>query len=139
MGRYSIELLVYTTSEKIKIHQEMAKKKILKLILKSKITEPVLFNYIKQIQEDDSDDREWNTKLNEEFKQTSYTANKIIAIRKDLCLAITNELEIFKETMILQADNDKSSYLEMNINTSPIFAPLYCRLLQLEQFLFHLN
>eukprot|EP01132_Coremiostelium_polycephalum_P002307 gene2307-2846_t len=136
MGKISMDILVYNTSESIRQKQEIAKEKIVNLIIKAKHKEPLLYNYIKQIQEDDNDEKEWITKLNEEFKQTSYTANKILLIRRELCTSIQKELDSFREI----ANQDQSQAgKQLNINSSPIFAPLYTRLLQLEQFLFHLT
>eukprot|EP01133_Synstelium_polycarpum_P008045 gene8045-9453_t len=123
MGKLSIESLVANTAEGIRVKQEIAKKTIVALISNSQTSEPSLYEFLKEIQKDDADDKEWIIKLSEKFNHTSSTANKILAVRRELCQSIQADLDCFRETV----NQDTSvSVKQLNINSSPIFAPLYC-------------
>ena len=58
----------------------------------------------------------------------SPTARQILVIRKELCQRVQKELDELKTY----------TSIDYCMNTSPIFQELYCHLLQLEHFLFHL-
>eukprot|EP01111_Echinosteliopsis_oligospora_P003404 TRINITY_DN153_c0_g1_i2.p1 TRINITY_DN153_c0_g1~~TRINITY_DN153_c0_g1_i2.p1 ORF type:complete len:173 (-),score=41.04 TRINITY_DN153_c0_g1_i2:44-562(-) len=58
----------------------------------------------------------------------SPTARTILSIRRELCQKVQQELDELKA----------HTNLDFCMNTSPIFQELYCHLLQLEHFLFHL-
>lgn len=82
--------------------------------------------------DDDSDQEETRAKMwfleMKKAADQSPTAKQILLIRKDLCQKVQKELDELKTY----------TSIDYCMNTSPIFQELYCHLLQLEHFLFHL-
>ncbi|EFA78610.1 hypothetical protein PPL_08065 [Heterostelium album PN500] len=134
MGKLSVDLLVVNTADLIRMKQEEARDSIVGLILAAKISEPQLYEYYREMISRD-DCKDLVPCLSEKFSNNMTTV-RILTIRKELCASVQKILDEFRES--IQEDCSQSSR-ELAINTSPLFAPLFCRLKQLEQFLFRLS
>jgi len=142
MGRVHLESIVNSTSHVIRQEQENAKKNILRLVKEAHTSDPSFFlipynpfvkaNEPEEDSDDDSDQEETRAKMwfleMKKAADESPTAKQILMIRKELCQKVQKELDELKTY----------TSIDYCMNTSPIFQELYCHLLQLEHFLFHL-
>eukprot|EP01112_Ceratiomyxa_fruticulosa_P009223 TRINITY_DN2402_c0_g2_i2.p1 TRINITY_DN2402_c0_g2~~TRINITY_DN2402_c0_g2_i2.p1 ORF type:complete len:143 (+),score=18.51 TRINITY_DN2402_c0_g2_i2:310-738(+) len=142
MGRVHIESLVCTIEREIEQEQEKAKQLIQEIVLNARKNDPLFFQipYNPFSSEESSFCDMFDVGNNEDdhaklwlihlrkAAEISPTAQKILTVRKNLCLAVQSQLDEFK----LYAGSDSI------MHHGNVFAPLYCRLLMLENFLLHL-
>jgi len=131
MGRISLEHLVATVEKSMECAQMEAREKITQVVTKARKEDPSFFalpynpfNLEDETDSDEDDETESENRSKIWFSalkaSTGPTAKELLKIKKELYSKIQQAMDEFR------------AVTSSDITPSPPFAPLYCRILQLE-------